>query len=300
MPKIKGFTEPVNCIDCSMRKSVLFVLLAILVGIVCLSSSGCTEKSTSAADSDTIVNADTTAAVDSVEDEIIAATPMPKAADELFDDFFFNFAANRKLQTKRIVFPLPVFTGEKKVYISKKDWKMDHFFMEHDFYTLIFDNRRQMEVVKDTSISNVIVERINLPKYSVRQYIFNRQQGLWMMTSIRNESLANSKNASFLRFYQRFVNDTTFQVASVHDPLEFTGPSPDSDFETMSGILAPEQWLSFAPELPNNIIYNILYGQKYTTSNQKIFVIRGIANGIETELTFRRKDGNWKLTKLIM
>lgn len=283
-----------------MRKSVLIALLTLLVGIVCFTSSGCTEKSTSGADSDTIIIADTTANVDSVEDEIIAATPMPKAADELFDDFFFNFAANRKLQSKRIVFPLPVITGEKKVYISKKEWRMDHFFMNHDFYTLIFDNQRQMEVVKDTSISNVVVERINLPKYSVKQYIFNRQQGLWMLTSIRNESLANSKNASFLRFYQKFVNDTTFQVASVNDPLEFTGPSPDSDFETMSGILAPEQWLSFAPELPNNIIYNILYGQKYTTSNQKIFVIRGIANGIETELTFRRKDGNWKLTKLIM
>ena len=283
-----------------MRKSVLFVLLALLVGIVCFSSSGCTEKSTSAADSDTIVAADTTAVVDSVEEAIIAATPMPKAADELFDDFFFNFAANRKLQSKRITFPLPVFTGEKIIYISKKEWKTDHFFMNQDFYTLIFDNQRQMDVVKDTSISNVIVERINLPKYRVKQYVFERQDGLWKLTSIHNESLSNSKNASFLSFYQKFVNDTTFQVASVNDPLEFTGPNPDNDFETMSGILAPEQWLSFAPELPNNIIYNILYGQKYTASNQKIFVIRGIANGIETELTFRKKAGSWKLMKLIM
>ena len=155
-------------------------------------------------------------------------------------------------------------------------------------------------MVKDTSISHVVVERINLPKYSMKQYVFERRRGLWMMTSIRNESLAKSKNASFLHFYQEFVNDTAFQVASVNDPLEFSGPSPDDDFETMNGILAPEQWLSFAPELPNKVIYNILYGQKYTESNQKIFVIRGIANGIETELTFRKKDGGWKLMKLIM
>ena len=253
-------------------------MLAILVGIVCFSSSGCTEKNTSAVDSDTIITVDTTAVVDSIEDEIIAATPMPKAADELFDDFFFNFAANRKLQSKRIVFPLPVFTGKEKTYIVRKAWKTDHFFMNQDFYTLIFDNQHQMEVVKDTSISHVVVERINLPKYSMKQYVFERRRGLWMMTSIRNESLAKSKNASFLHFYQEFVDD----------------------FETMNGILAPEQWLSFAPELPNKVIYNILYGQKYTESNQKIFVIRGIANGIETELTFRKKDGGWKLMKLIM
>lgn len=275
-------------------------MLAILVGIVCFSSSGCTEKNTSAVDSDTIITVDTTAVVDSIEDEIIAATPMPKAADELFDDFFFNFAANRKLQSKRIVFPLPVFTGKEKTYIARKAWKTDHFFMNQDFYTLIFDNQHQMEVVKDTSISHVVVERINLPKYSMKQYVFERRRGLWMMTSIRNESLAKSKNASFLHFYQEFVNDTAFQVANVNDPLEFSGPSPDDDFETMNGILAPEQWLSFAPELPNKVIYNILYGQKYTESNQKIFVIRGIANGIETELTFRKKDGGWKLMKLIM
>ena len=297
--KFEGLIEPDNCINCSMRKAVIFVVLAIFVGIVCFSSSSCTGKSTSDADTDTIMTADTGTVTDSIE-EIIAETPMPKAADELFDDFFFNFAANRKLQIKRIEFPLPIVTGKKTTYLAKKNWKIDHFFMRQDFYTLIFDSPRQMDVVKDTSISHVVVERINLKRYSVKQYVFERKQGLWMMTSIRNESLAKSKNASFLHFYQKFVNDTTFQVASVNDPLEFTGPNPDDDFETMSGILAPEQWLSFAPELPHKVIYNILYGQKYTESSQKIFLIRGIANGIETELTFRRIGRKWKLMKLIM
>ena len=46
------------------------------------------------ADSDSIRD---TAVVDTME-QIISETPMPKAADELFDDFFFNFAANGKLQ----------------------------------------------------------------------------------------------------------------------------------------------------------------------------------------------------------
>lgn len=172
--------------------------------------------------------------------------------------------------------------------------------MHQDFYTLIFDNMRQMNVVKDTTIGHVVVERINLPRHHVRQYVFNRMRGQWMMTSVVNTSMHNSQNAAFLAFYHKFVNDTTFQVASINDPLEFAGPNPDDDFDRMEGILAPEQWLSFAPELPNSTIYNILYGQKYSESNQKIFVIRGIANGLETELTFRRKGRHWKLMKLIM
>lgn len=283
-----------------MKKGVLIVVCAIVACMICFSSAGCSDKKPAVvADSDS-VHADSIEAMADTLDQIIAETPMPKAADELFDDFFFNFAANRKLQMKRIVFPLPVVNGNDTTFVPKKRWKMEHFFMHQDFYTLIFDNMRQMNVVKDTAIGHVVVERINLPRHHVRQYVFNRMRGQWMMTSVVNTSMHNSQNASFLAFYHKFVNDTTFQVASINDPLEFTGPNPDDDFGSMEGILAPEQWLSFAPELPHSTIYNILYGQKYSESNQKIFVIRGIANGLETELTFRRKGRHWKLMKLIM
>lgn len=283
----------------SMRKGLFFIVLAVFVGMISFSSVGCSDKKPTPVDSDSVAPVVEVTASDTM-DQIITETPMPKAADELFDDFFFNFAANRKLQKNRIQFPLPMVTGKDSVMIEKRHWKMDHFFMHQDFYTLIFDNTKQMDVVKDTTIDHVVVERINLSRHRVKQYVFNRVRGLWMMTRVVNTSLAKSKNASFLTFYSKFVADTAFQVRSVNDPLDFTGPDPDDDFSTMSGILAPEQWLSFAPELPNATIYNILYGQKYTESNQKIFVIRGIANGLETELTFRRKGGHWKLMKLIM
>jgi len=283
-----------------MKKGVLIIVCAIVACMICFSSAGCSDKKpTVVADSDS-VQTDSLEAITDTLDQIIAEAPMPKAADELFDDFFFNFAANRKLQMKRIVFPLPVVNGSDTTFVPKKRWKMEHFFMHQDFYTLIFDNLRQMNVVKDTTIGHVVVERINLPHRHVRQYVFDRMSGQWMMTTVVNTTMHNNQNASFLSFYHKFVNDTTFQVASINDPLEFTGPNPDDDFGSMEGILAPEQWLSFAPELPNSTIYNILYGQKYSESNQKIFVIRGIANGLETELTFRRKGGHWKLMKLIM
>ena len=283
-----------------MKKGVLIIVCAIVACMICFSSAGCSDnKPAVVADSDS-VQTDSIEAITDTLDQIIAEAPMPKAADELFDDFFFNFAANRKLQMKRIVFPLPVVNGSDTTFVPKKRWKMEHFFMHQDFYTLIFDNLRQMNVVKDTTIGHVVVERINLPRRHVRQYVFDRMSGQWMMTTVVNTTMHNNQNASFLSFYHKFVNDTTFQVASINDPLEFTGPNPDDDFGSMEGILAPEQWLSFAPELPNSTIYNILYGQKYSESNQKIFVIRGIANGLETELTFRRKGGHWKLMKLIM
>ena len=226
---------------------------------------------------------------------------MPKAADELFDDFLFNFAASRKLQIKRVNFPLPVYRNGKVVKkIEKRHWKMEHFFMRQDYYTLIFDNRKQMNLVKDTTIDHVVVEKVFYKTHTVQQFLFNRINGQWLMTSINYKPMYANMNASFLKFYGSFATDSAFQAEHLHNPVKFTGPDPDDDFSTMTGDIEPETWPAFAPQLPSGMIYNIIYGQKYTESSQKIFVIRGIANGLETLLTFKKIGGKWMLTKLEM
>ena len=245
-------------------------------------------------DSDSIKD---TAVVDTME-QIIAETPMPKAADELFDDFFFNFAANKKLQIERTQFPLPVERAGKTDTIGKKQWKTDRFFMRQGYYTLIFDNFRQMHVVKDTSVNKVVVEKIYFNIKTVKSYNFNRVNGLWKLTSINYKGIHENRNASFLKFYHQFVTDSTFQAESISNPMEFIGPDPDDDFSQMEGLITPETWPAFAPELPDNMIYNIIYGEDSKPGLQRIFVIRGIANGLEMELTFKRKKSKWMLTKL--
>lgn len=285
-----------------MKKlSFLSVLLAVLT-VVCFTSVGCSDKKPAQVHDSTSVDsviADTQT-VDSTE-KLIEETPMPKAADELFDDFVFNFAANRKLQMKRVHFPLPVYHNDKLVKtIGKRAWKMEHFFMHQDYYTLIFDNQKQMNLVKDTAIDHVVIEKVFYAKKKVQQFLFNRINGEWMMTSINYKPMYSNMNASFLKFYGRFATDSAFQAEHLHNPVKFVGPDPDDDFSTMSGDIEPETWQAFAPQLPHGMIYNIIYGQKYAESNQKIFVIRGIANGMETILTFKRVHGKWMLTKLNM
>ena len=285
-----------------MKKlSFLSVLLAVLT-VVCFTSVGCSDKKPAQVHDSTSVDsviADTQT-VDSTE-KLIEETPMPKAADELFDDFVFNFAANRKLQMKRVHFPLPVYHNDKLVKtIEKRAWKMEHFFMHQDYYTLIFDNQKQMNLVKDTAIDHVVVEKVFYAKKKVQQFLFNRINGEWMMTSINYKPMYSNMNASFLKFYGHFATDSAFQAEHLHNPVKFVGPDPDDDFSTMSGDIEPETWPAFAPQLPHGMIYNIIYGQKYAESNQKIFVIRGIANGMETILTFKRVHGKWMLTKLNM
>lgn len=281
-----------------MKKSAFYVVgMNFLVTIFFVLS--CSDKKPMAQASHCIdsTKVDTTA-TDTLE-TIIEEAPMPKAADELFDDFIFNFAGNKKLQISRIKFPLDVYQGGKVVkQLSKKDWKIERFFMRQGYYTLIFDDVKQMSVVKDTAINHVVVEKILLKNKLVKQYAFNRINGQWLLTSIGNKTFKETVNASFLDFYQKFSIDSVFQVESMDELVMFTAPDPDDDFASITGSITAEQWPFFKPELiPNGLIYNILYGQQYKDGNQKIFVVRGIANGLETEMTFKKKKGRWRLSK---
>ncbi len=282
-----------------MRKLSFIVVFMSVVVIFCFTSVGCTEKKVPAQDS---VSSDTlaadTAAVDSAE-TLIAEVPMPKAADELFDDFIFNFAANKKLQFARINFPLPVYQGGKvSQKYARKQWRMEHFFMRQDYYTLILDNMRELDAVKDTTINKVVVEKIYLRKNSILQYRFNRINGKWMLTSLNHQTIEESSNGDFLRFYDKFATDSAFQQHHLENPVLFTGPDPDDDFASMSGEIIPDTWPAFAPQLPSGMIYNIRYGAKEHRSKTRIFVMRGIANGMEMWLTFRYDGEKWLLTKL--
>ena len=279
-----------------MRKCAIFVVL-ILVTMM-FWTAGCTNKAQSGVDSLSADSVDT-AKFDSL-DALLESQPMPKAADELFDDFIFNFAGNNKLQQARIKFPLLNINNGDTGYIKKENWQIEHFFMRQGYYTLILDSRKQLNLTKDTNINNVTVEKIFLRKNYVKQYNFNRIRGEWMLTSINSYAMQKNSNSSFLQFYQRFATDSAFQYKSLNETIDFSGPDPDDDFSELEGEIFPEQWDVLGPtDLPSGTIYNIIYGQKYVQNNYKVFLLRGIANGQELEMTFQRKGGAWKLIRLV-
>lgn len=277
-------------------KQFLFVfLVAVLLFSACQGQkSGSNEEATA----DTIQKADTTAST--LEEEVASEqTPMPKAADELFDDFIFNFAANRKLQSSRIKFPLKIQRGEEVSYTKKGQWQMEYFFMKQDSYTLLFNSEKEMEYVKEaTDINHAIVEKIYLEGKTVKQYVFDRVNGLWMLQEVIHMPLSESSNASFLEFYAHFASDPDYQQKHLMESVKFVGPDPDDDFAQMEGVITPDTWEAFAPELPSGMIFNIVYGEPQKETGRKIFVLRGIANGLELELTFKHERGKWRLEKM--
>ena len=277
-----------------MKRFLIAIVASVLLMLSCTGgkTQGAEEPQT-----DSVADTVDAAPIDTLE-LLIGETPTPKAMDELFDDFVFNFAANKKLQMDRVVFPLTVRKGDKTESIDKKKWEMERFFMRQGYYTLFFDNDKQMQLMKDTSINQAIVEKIMLKKDVVKDYVFNRIRGAWMLREIRETSISENMNASFLEFYQQFVSDKVFQVKSLNSMVTFIGPDPDDDFNMMEGIITPDTWEAFAPELPSKLLYNIIYGQPESVGNEKIFIMRGIANGLEMELRFKKVNNRWLLMKM--
>ncbi|MBQ4387009.1 MAG: DUF4348 domain-containing protein [Prevotella sp.] len=277
-------------------KRQLVAIFSVLLLLSCGGNKAGNHEDEVPADS-IVADADTTVVAQAEEDPL-ANLPMPKAADELFDDFIYNFSASKKLQMERIMFPLKKVNGNKVETIDKSQWKMERYFMRQQYYTLLFDSEKHMEVVKDTSLNHAVVEMIYFNTGAVIQHKFDRLRGVWMLTSVETIPITSSSNASFLEFYHRFSTDEAFQKESLNETIQFEGPDPDDDFARMEGEITADTWEAFAPELPKKMLYNIIYGQPHKEGNHKVFVLRGIANGMELEMTFQRKGGAWKLTKL--
>ena len=278
-----------------MKKFLWPTLVVVLLTFSCKGRQTGTDEEVMP---DSVADSTDTVMVDTLE-QLITETPMPRAADAMFDDFVFNFVANKQLQYERIVFPLRVTQIDGKAELTEKSqWKMEHFFMRQGYYTLLFGNDRQMAHMKDTAVNEAVVEKILLQKNEVKDYYFQRIRGAWMMREVRVNPLESNTNASFLAFYKQFVTDSAFQVKSINETVEFIGPDPDDDFNMMEGVITPDTWEAFAPQLPETMLYNIIYGKAEPEGDQKIFLMRGVANGLELELRFKKKGGRWMLTKM--
>ena len=224
----------------------------------------------------------------------------PFSVDSLFDDFFFAFCTNKLFQRGRIEFPLPVYDAENtRLQIEEEEWQYDPFFVEDGYYTVIFDTPAQMEAARDTTLMETMVERINLNADFVSQYHFGRDRGYWMLSSIRHQYLKDNGNASFLTFYQKFAADSVFQEKSLSPHVKFTTTDPDDELETISGTMEPGQWDMFRPAvIPDETIYNIVYGHPLHDDMEKLFVIRGVDDDSEAQMTFRRHRDRWRLTAI--
>ena len=224
---------------------------------------------------------------------------LPRAADELFEDFLYYFASNERLQRRRIAFPLTCSEGGQDTLINEQQWTMDTLFMGSGEYAMILDSREQREIANDSALSKVTLEQIIFASNQMKSYHFCREDGRWMLTDIALTPLNVTANAEFLDFYHNFATDSLFQQNSLSKEIMFSGPDPDDDFAQMEGFIDSNSWEAFAPELPSDTLFNLVFTKQDSRSRKKIMLFCGISNGQEMEMTFARKRNGWKLEELI-
>ena len=66
------------------------------------------------------------------------------------------------LQRQRTKFPLPFYNVDTPSKIEKEDWGHDYLFTQQSYYTLLFDDEDDLELVGDTALTSVQVEWIFL------------------------------------------------------------------------------------------------------------------------------------------
>ena len=235
---------------------------------------------------------------DSLQQPVEDESPKPIEADELFDDFIFNYASDDALQRQRTIFPLPYYKDDTPVKIEKKYWEHDYLFSQQSYYTLLFDREEDMDMVGDTALTSVQVAWVYLKTRMVKKYYFERIKGAWMLEAINLRKIEKGENEAFVDFYARFVTDSVYQSKHIHTPLKFITIDPDDEFSILETTLDLNQWYAFRPILPTDRLSNINYGQKNEDqSTTKILKVNGIGNGYSTVFYFRKKRGEWELYK---
>ncbi len=237
-----------------------------------------------------------------VEDtlELIEEEVLPETADELFNDFFFNFASDSKFQNERIKFPLKSHNGNETMMLSREDWNRFNRFSSQEYYAIIYEREQEMELQKDTSVNAVSIEWIYLHDECIERFNFRRTAGKWMLTDIENEVMTQTPNGNFLKFYTEFANDSISLHKVINFPLKFTSCPEDETEDTTEEYLSEDEWLTAKDELPipRDIIVNIDYGQSSISLNRKVLLIEGLSNGLFVKFKFDKKNGQWRLIEI--
>ena len=155
-----------------------------------------------------------------------------------------------------------------------------------------------MEMEKYTGLTSVKIEWIYLKKGKIKRYYFERLKGLWKLEAIDFADMPREDTGKedFFEFYERFANDSVFQLSRLHEPLKFVTADPEDEFQILETTLEAGQWFAFQPVLPRENLTNVNYGQNENVhSNTKVIEMKGFGNGFNNTLYFERRHGLWKL-----
>ena len=227
---------------------------------------------------------------------------LPESADELFNDFFFNYTSDMNFKSQRQAYSLDCNMGDTVVKIHSSELDVYSELLVDDYYSIIYERDEDLAFQKDTSLNEVAVERIDLDGKQIEQYIFNRIEGKWMLTGVGRNEMDYNPNSDFLDFYKSFSSDSVYRKNCINEPLKFVMLSENDDVEDEIQELTSDEWLAISADLPlpAGVMINIDYGQTIISKNSKLLLVEGVSNGLSLTYRFMKIDGAWNLVEVTL
>lgn len=218
-------------------------------------------------------------------------------ADELFDDFLYNYINDSCLRHERTIFPLTeILENGDERKIGEGEWHHDFGFMNKEYTTNLYNDEREKSINEDTTLVFASLEKIDLLGMSLTSFDFIKEKGKWNLKTIRHIPFDKSDLADFLYFYSRFTQDTIFNHASLARSIHISMMDPEDDEQTLDGFVTKDQWNTVNSGIPEGIITNIRYGQRYKHAKRILVEKISMGNGMSETFTFRKTNKRWELT----
>ena len=230
------------------------------------------------------------------DEELAGESVYNDRVDELFDDFLYNYIHDKELRHKRTKFPLKEHLSDGSMRTVREDmWHEVFDFMDKEYTTTIYNNEQEKSITEDTSLTQASLERIDLVKHVVTSYDFVKEDGKWILSSVRNLNFKESDLSDFLSFYSRFAQDTVFRSKSLARSIRISMLDPEDDTQTIEGFITRDQWITVDGGIPEGIITNIRYGQRYKRARNILMEKISMGNGMSETFFFSKNGRKWEM-----
>jgi len=186
-----------------------------------------------------------------------------------------------------------VFGVIKPNRIKAENWKSDDIHPEKE-YVFEFGNENMQGIGWNSEDRK---KKKHLTKYSaknstVTDYLFEKIDCKWFLTSITTQNIEAYTNNKFLVFLYNFSTDSVFRVSHIRFPLKIGYLT--EDFSDMEKFVSIEDAPKYDFFNQGEIIF--LHDGHFSNSTIKIFYA-GTNNGINGFYVFEFINGTWLLTE---
>ena len=290
-----GWQTPVFFVAMNKRKQLFFLLPSLLLVLTsCFDGKSGKDDAAAAADSDSVQSAQPT------ELELFEKRKIPTSVDANFEDFFYTFSNDDDFADLRTDSVITLVEDGEQRSLPKTEWNERHLFKYQELYAFIYTDEDDLELLKSASIDSVATSWVKLDSTLADRYEFDRIDGKWVFTRIVRKKQLSQSYVNFLKFYQQFIEDPDFQLASLANPVKVIYGGDSEMDEGGTDNLKPEDWSEFHAQtpMPEKTIVLMDYGQKIGNGPVVTMMVRSITEAVYAKYRFRRTGSQWKLQSI--